>query len=221
MGPYKGDYTTSDTVRFMFDSFSSDDPSASVTITGFAAADIKVYKNGSITERSSTAGFTATTDFDAITGVHLVALDLSDNTDAGFYADGSEYEVVISSVTIDGATINFHLGSFSIGRIPRTDMTKINSVAAGAIRLALSAQQIVPGTVSNAVSAPTTTQFAAADITEATTGHFNGRRILFTSGALAGQATAITGYTLTAEEGVFTVVALTEAPANTDTFIII
>jgi len=92
--------------------------------------------------------------------------------------------------------------------------------AAAAAKLALSAGQIVTGTVDNDV-APTTTVFEADDITEATADHFNGRIVIFTSGNLAGQATDITDYELNGSNGKFTVTALTEAPANDDTFIII
>ena len=80
---------------------------------------------------------------------------------------------------------------------------------------------IVKGTVSNAVTTPLATEFAADDITEATGSHYNGRTIIFTTGALAGQATDITAYSLVSSEGKFTVTALTEAPANDDQFIII
>ena len=87
--------------------------------------------------------------------------------------------------------------------------------------LAASASVIIPGTVSTAVLSPTTSAFAADDITEATADHYLGRSLIFTSGALLGQATRITGYSLVSAEGRFTVVALTEAPANNDTFIIV
>lgn len=93
--------------------------------------------------------------------------------------------------------------------------------SAGATKLALSMSTLVTGTVSNAVLTPTTTAFAADDITEATADHFIGRTIIFTSGALQDQATDITDYSLVSSEGNFTVTALTEAPANDDTFIII
>lgn len=91
---------------------------ASITQTGLATSDIKIYKNGSVTQRSSTAGYTLLdtdgTDFDGITGLHYISIDLSDNTDAGFYAAGNHYAVAINSVTIDGATVNFWVGTFDI-----------------------------------------------------------------------------------------------------------
>lgn len=101
-----------------------------------------------------------------------------------------------------------------------SDARAINSVAAAAIRLALSAGQIIPFTVDDTV-APSTTVFEADDITEATADHYNGRIVVFTTGVLAGQATDITDYELNGGKGKFTVTAMTEAPGNNDTGIII
>lgn len=119
-GEYLGDFTTSDTVYVYFNTFDSNDPSASVTLTGLLTSDIEIYKDGSVTQRSSDAGYTLLDtdgiDFDGITGIHGFSIDLSDNTDAGFYATGSEYMVAVSSVTVDGATINFIACTFSIER---------------------------------------------------------------------------------------------------------
>lgn len=136
MGPYKGDFTTSDTVYFFFDTFSSDDPSASITLTGLATSDIEVYRDGGTTQRASDAGYTLLDtdgiDFDGITGIHGFSIDLSDNTDAGFYTTTGEFDVIVSSVTVDGATINFHAGSFSIDRIPRVNVHQISDDATAA-----------------------------------------------------------------------------------------
>lgn len=93
--------------------------------------------------------------------------------------------------------------------------------ALAAARLALSAAQIIPGTIDTAGFSPTTTQFEADDITEATADHYNGRIVIFTSGQLVGQATDITDYSLATGRGHFTVTALTEAAGNNDTFIIV
>jgi hypothetical protein len=92
--------------------------------------------------------------------------------------------------------------------------------ATAAARLALSAGQIITGTIDTTV-APSTTEFEADDITEATADHYNGRVVIFTSGVLAGQATSISDYALAGGKGHFTVVAMTEAPGNNDTFIIV
>lgn len=84
---------------------------ASVTITGLAATDIEIYKNGSVTQRASDAGYTLLDtdgiDFDAITGIHGFSVDLSDNTTAGFYTAGSAYWIVVSAITVDSQTVNF------------------------------------------------------------------------------------------------------------------
>ena len=102
------------TVRIPFNSFDKDDGS-SITMTNFAAADILIYKDGSTTERASTSGFTATTDFDSKTGKHVIVLDLSDNTTAGFWASGSEYLVAVDSVTVDTVTTGGWVARFRIG----------------------------------------------------------------------------------------------------------
>ena len=105
----------------------------------------------------------------------------------------------------------------------KTDVIEINSVANAASQLALSAGQIITGTVDTVTNThtPTVTEFQADDITEATADHYNSRVLIFTSGTLAGQATAITDYVAAGGIGSFTVVEMTEAPANDDTFIIV
>lgn len=100
------------------------------------------------------------------------------------------------------------------------DVLEINGQATSAVNLALSSGGILPGTVDTTVAA-TTTEFEAADITEATADHFNGRIIIFTSGALQYQACSISDYALSGGKGHFTVSTLTEAPSNGDTFIIV
>tara|TARA_R110000868_G_scaffold323523_5_gene584457 strand:- start:840 stop:1976 length:1137 start_codon:yes stop_codon:yes gene_type:complete len=102
------------TVRIPFGSFAASTGAPSA-VTNYAAADIQVYKDGNTTQRSSASGMTATTDFDTLTGVNLVTIDLSDNTTADFWASGSEYIVVISDITIDAVTMRFPIGRFRIG----------------------------------------------------------------------------------------------------------
>jgi hypothetical protein len=102
------------TIRIPFTSFDKDDGSA-ITMTNYAAADMLVYKDGSTTERASTSGYTATTDFDGKTGKHLAIIDLSDNTTAGFWNAGSEYLVAIDAVTIDAVTTGGWIARFRIG----------------------------------------------------------------------------------------------------------
>ena len=117
-----GDYQGTETVMIPFNTFSSNDPSASVTVTDFANTDVYIYKDASLTERSSSAGVAVDIDVETGTGSHWVSIDLSDNTDAGFYAAGSQYIVRIEGVTVDAGTLNVWIGGFSIGKM-QTAMT--------------------------------------------------------------------------------------------------
>ena len=111
-----GDFNVDGTAIVDFDTF--DNTGLPVTITGLALADIKVYKDGGATARSSTAGFTLLAtdgvDIDGITGIHGFSLDLSDNTDAGFWAAGSDYKVVVDNITVNSITVSFIAAIFSI-----------------------------------------------------------------------------------------------------------
>lgn len=104
------------TIRIPFSTFDKDDGS-SITMTNFAAADILVYKDGGTTERASTSGYTATTDFDTKTGKQLIVIDLADNTTAGFWNAGSEYLVAIDAVTVDAVTVGGWVARFRIGYV--------------------------------------------------------------------------------------------------------
>jgi hypothetical protein len=90
----------------------------SITLTGLAVTDVEVYKGTSVTQRSSDAGYalidTDGIDIDTITGLHGFSIDTGDDTDAGFYAVGSYFTVVVSAVTIDGQTVNFIAATFRI-----------------------------------------------------------------------------------------------------------
>src|SRR3990167_3027248 len=86
---------------FFFDTFDGG-TGASITLTGLAITDVEIYKGTSMTQRSSDAGVvlldTDGIDVDTITGIHGFSIDTSDNADAGFYAAGSFYTVVVASV---------------------------------------------------------------------------------------------------------------------------
>ena len=113
---YLGDFTTSDVVYVPFQTFNA--AGASVTISGLAVTGIEIYKDGSTTQRASDSGValldTDGIDFDGITGIHGFSIDLSDNTDAGFYEAGHTYWVVVSAVAIDGQALSFVAAMFRI-----------------------------------------------------------------------------------------------------------
>ena len=111
---YFGDYAEDDTVYLMFNTFTSNDPSASCTITNFINTDVHIHKDDAVAQRNNAAGITVSVDFDGITGSHLIKIDTNDNTVAGFWVAAHDYFVRIEGTTIDGATINAVVGSFSI-----------------------------------------------------------------------------------------------------------
>ena len=96
------------------------------------------------------------------------------------------------------------------------DVGKLNGSAEAAADLALSAATIVSGAA--AVGTLSTTVMTT-NLTEATDDHYNGRQLLWTSGVLEDQATGITDYNGTSKALTFT--AVTEAPSNGDTFVIV
>ncbi len=101
-----------------FHTFSSDDPSASVTITGLATTDIEVYKDGGNTTRASDTGYAllGTDGIDEFgTGIHGISIDLASNAVDDFYEAGSQFFCVIASITVDAATVNFIAATWRIG----------------------------------------------------------------------------------------------------------
>jgi hypothetical protein len=104
-----GSFTTQKTVRFIWNTFSG-----GASITRSTDGSIRVYKNGSSTQRSSASGITDTEDFDGLTGLHLCEIDLTNNADAFFYEAGS-YSVVLEGATVGGSAVNVCLAHFDIG----------------------------------------------------------------------------------------------------------
>jgi hypothetical protein len=202
MSNYLGDFFKNSTVYVYFHTFNSS--GASVTMSGFALGDINVYKNGSMTQRASTNGFTLLdtdgTDLDGITGIQGFSIDLSDNSDSGFYASGNDYNVVISSVTIDSQAVSFLAATFSIEN--RNQGNK--AICRGIV-----------GAAASTTSIPTSTIVPAAAVND----QFKGRIVIFdkdtATANLRGQATDISAST---SGGTLTVTALTTAPASGDTF---
>lgn len=85
---------------------------------------------------------------------------------------------------------------------------------------------IIIGEVDTATFVATTTELEGFRLSpntteEATADHYNGRLLLFTSGALLGQMTDITDYVLANSKEKFTYTALTEAPADAVRYVIL
>jgi hypothetical protein len=109
-----GDFVEDETIIVPWDSF--DGMGGSITITGFIAADVIIFKDGNVAQKTTTNGITVAVDFDSgRTGLHLVTIDTAiDTGDVGFWVPGSDYQVAIDAVTIDGETVRFWLCIFSI-----------------------------------------------------------------------------------------------------------
>jgi hypothetical protein len=124
---FYGHYAANSTVTIPWSSNSA----AGAAITRATNGTISIYKNAATTQRSSAAGITDSEDFDAITGCHMLSIDTSDNTDAGFYAAGNIYHVMLSAAAIDGITVSTWLGSFALGPII-ANATEVEGAAAKA-----------------------------------------------------------------------------------------
>lgn len=99
-----------------------------------------------------------------------------------------------------------------------TDQIAGSSTAA--TNLSNSASTIIVGSV-DASPAPTTTSFAdTTNLTSTVTDFYKGRVIIFVTGNLAKQATAITAYNGTTH-AVTVSPALTSAPASSDTYVVV
>ncbi len=107
------------TLYVPFATYDSNDPTASVTLTGLATTDIEIYKDGGTTQRASDNGYTLLDtdgiDFDGVTGIHGFSVNLADNSTAGFYSSGSQYWIVVSSITVDSGVVSFIAATFRIG----------------------------------------------------------------------------------------------------------
>ena len=110
MIPYIGDFAEDVTIYHYFNTFDSNDPSASVTMTTLIDSDLYVYKDGNTTE-AVTDGATVVVNFDSRTGVHLLTIDTSAHA---FYATGSDYMVMIEGATVDAGNITAAIFTFSI-----------------------------------------------------------------------------------------------------------
>lgn len=108
------------------------------------------------------------------------------------------------------STTNITAGTVAVA----TSISQIAGSATAATNLKSGALGLVPSTC----AAGSTTTSIVTNLTEATDDHYNGRVITFTSGALLGETSGISDYTGATKT--LTVVALTEAPADTDGFVI-
>lgn len=212
-----GAVPASSVLPIFFDSYAGA-TGASITITGLAVTDIEIYKGTSMTQRSSDAGYTLLDtdgiDLDGITGIHGFSIDLGDNTDAGFYAAGSYYNVVVSAITVDSQTVNFVAATFRIvaaentAGVPVADTVRISGTTQTARDIGASVL-LSSGTGTGQISL--TSGIAKVDVdTIKTNPVVNAGTITFPTTATLASTTNITAGTIT------TVTNLTNAPTAGD-----
>jgi len=112
---YKGDFAEDSTVYVFFTTHDGDGGAVAPS-DAFENTDVKIYKNGAANEKTTANGLTMTSPFDSVTGLHLLAIDTSNDTgDDGFWATGSDYSVVLSpDETVDSQAVVRVIGEFSI-----------------------------------------------------------------------------------------------------------
>lgn len=111
---YLGDFVRNATVTFPLTTGAAAGGAVAPS-SAFEAADLRIYRGASATERASVSGVTMTSPFDGVTGLHMVSIDLSDEDDAGFFEPGQDYHaVLVPDETVDGQTVIAPVASWSI-----------------------------------------------------------------------------------------------------------
>ncbi len=193
---------------------------------GGSGSSPQVLVTTTIATLASQTSFTLTdgsTDDDAYNGCTVIVEDSTTETQK-CTAVVEDYDGGTKTITLREDPAIFTMATtdnIDIMAKVSSDLYAISGAVASAVRLALSAGQIIPGTVETATTTPNNTVFAASDITEATANHYVNRVILWTTGNLIGQVGQITAYSLVSGEGKFTVSSQTDIPADGDTFVII
>jgi hypothetical protein len=118
MSKYVGDFSKNDTITFMFTTFR---PSTGAPFLLAGTPVVSVYKDNNLTQ--DTAGVTLTTNYDGVTGLNFVSV----STSTAFYVDGSSYECVITTGTVDSVSV---VGS-CVGRFTMRDQACLYPTTSG------------------------------------------------------------------------------------------
>ena len=128
--------------------------------------------------------------------------------------DAANLPTDVANIETDTQDIQARLPDALVSGNLKSDVLAVSGSTTAADNLEAGAE----GLVNSTCAAGSSTTSIATNLTEATDDHYNGRVITFISGAVAGQSTDITDYNGTTKR--LTVTALTEAPADTDEFVI-
>jgi hypothetical protein len=118
MSKYLGDFSASSIIDFKFTTFR---PSTGAPFTLAGTPVVSVYKDNDVTQ--TTTGVVLTVDFDGVTGLNHVRVTTTD----AFYANGSEFECVITTGTVDSVSV---VGS-CIGRFTLRSQASLYPTTAG------------------------------------------------------------------------------------------
>ncbi len=91
-------------------------------LSAFESDDVKIYKDGSASQKTSTNGLTMTSPFDSIVGLHCLVIDTSNDTgDAAFWVAGHTYSVVLNpdTETVNAQTALKVIATFTIAMMLR------------------------------------------------------------------------------------------------------
>ena len=138
---YIGDFTEDfATLSFKFLTTDIGNTGASIPVTLLGTPVISVYKDNSLVQ--SIAGITLTVDFDGITGLNQVEIDLS--ADA-FYEYGSDYSAIVTAGTVAGDSIvGREVASFSIeNRSAERILSVVSNLTTGAAAPSVAAESAV------------------------------------------------------------------------------
>jgi len=167
MSQYLGDFAEDATIP-IFWSTNAQDGGESAASAAFTTADIGIYKDAGLTQKTSTNGLTVDDAFDGITGVHHLLIDTSNDTgDAGFWVTGSDYVVILNTAkTIDSQTVKAILAEFSIeARFNEVDVTKWLGTAAATPTTAGVPEVDVTHWIGTAAATPTVAGVPEVDLT--------------------------------------------------------
>ena len=198
-----GDYLPGDTIDFKFTTIR---PSTSAPFTLAGTPALSVYKNNSTTQ--TTTGVTLTVDFDSVTGLNHVRIVTSD----AFYAAGDNYDVVITTGTVDGVSaVGYVVGRFTLAKVsalrPTTAGRTLDVSAGGEAGVDL-ANVGSPTTTLNLSGTTISTSQQIASVSGAVgsvTGNVSGNvvgSVASVVGTVTANTTQLAGQTVTAAAGV-------------------
>lgn len=199
---YIGDFKLGST---LYDYFTSTDPDTGAPIVLTGSPVVSAYEDDSDTQ--ITAGITLTASADSVVGLNrLVIVATSGNG----YEVGKQYNLVITTGTVDGITaVGYVVSKFSI---EKTGLNLSNTtISAGSIP----ALGIVDSGTLQSATGTTAVLRSAASFANSLV---NGATLVLTGGTGAGQSRVITGYVGASDTA--TVDTWTTTPDNTSTYII-